>query len=220
MMVDVSRGTLERRSEPLTAEGLAGLIAVSRETLARLETYAVLLVKWQARINLVGPATIPDLWRRHMLDSAQLFALLPAGPVLDLGSGAGFPGLVLAILRGAAGEVVHLVESDARKCAFLREAARLTDAPVAIHNKRIETLTPFPVAAVTARALAPLAVLLSWAEPFLGPHTHCLFLKGRTCEEELTQASKDWMMTADRISSLSDPSGYILHLSEVYRGRD
>ncbi len=195
----------------------AAVLPVSRETEERLRAYADLLVKWQARINLVGPATLPDLWRRHMLDSAQLAAHLPAGPILDLGSGAGFPGLVLAIVRGGP---VHLVESDARKGAFLREAARITGAEAVVHTQRIERLEPFPVAAITARALAPVAQLLDWAAPFLQQGVHCLFLKGRSCEEELTQAAEHWKITAERIPSVTDPSGIILHLSEVHRGQD
>jgi 16S rRNA (guanine527-N7)-methyltransferase len=202
-----------------TAEQFFAEVPVSRETADKLRLYADLLVKWQARINLVGAATLPDLWRRHMLDSAQLFPLLPAGPTLDLGSGAGFPGLVLAILRGS-GDPVHLVESDARKCAFLREVARLTAAPAIIHHGRIESLSPFAVTAVTARALAPLASLLALASPFLGPHTQCLFLKGERLEDELTQAGKDWKMTVDRRPSRSDPNGIILIVKEVHRGRD
>ncbi|HLN25909.1 MAG TPA: 16S rRNA (guanine(527)-N(7))-methyltransferase RsmG [Patescibacteria group bacterium] len=199
----------------MTMAGFAKLVPVSRETLERLQVYADLLVKWQAKINLVGPATLPDVWRRHILDSAQLFGRLPTGPVLDLGSGAGFPGLVLAIMGAGP---VHLVESDARKCAFLREAARVTAAPAVVHNLRIEALKPFPIAAVTARALAPLAQLLDWAEPFLQHSVECLFLKGRNSEDELTQAGKTWMMKTERIPSLSDPSGLILHLCEVHRG--
>lgn len=201
----------------MTRDDFSTHIAVSPESLERLSVYADLLVKWQARINLVGPSTLPALWERHMLDSAQLADHLPAGPILDLGSGAGFPGLVLAILRGGP---VHLVESDARKCAFLREVARLTAADAVVHTVRIETLAPFPVAAITARALAPLPKLLEMAEKFLLPEVQCLFLKGRNSEEELTEARKDWMMTVERIPSLVDPSGQILHLREVYRGRD
>lgn len=189
--------------------------------MARLEAYAALLAKWQQRINLVSATTLADVWRRHMLDSAQLAPYLPPGPILDLGSGAGFPGLVLAILRGR-GEAapVHLVEADSRKCAFLREAARLTEANATVHNRRIETIEPFPVAAITARALAPLNKLLELTEPFLFPGTQCLFLKGSSGEDELTHASKDWRMQAERIPSLTDSKGLILHLKEVHRGRD
>ena len=213
-MSPVSRETV---LPPMTVQEFAETLSVSRETVERLQTYAELLVKWQAKINLVGPATLPDLWRRHMLDSAQMAHYLPEGPVLDLGSGAGFPGLVLAIMTG---QPVNLVESDVRKCAFLREAARVTGANAVIHNKRIETIEPFPVASVTARALASLDKLLDWAAPFLQQRTQCLFLKGRSVDEELTQAGEHWNMAARRVASLSDPSGLILILSEVHRGHD
>jgi 16S rRNA (guanine527-N7)-methyltransferase len=202
----------------LSAEEFFASVAVSRETEDKLRAYAELLTKWQAKINLVGPATIPDLWRRHFLDSAQLFPHLPDGPVLDLGSGAGFPGLVLAVMRGQ-GDPVHLVESDGRKGAFLREAARITGAPAVIHTSRIEALKIFEIGAVTARALAPVATLLALAEPFLTPSVQCLFLKGERLEDELTEAGKDWKMTLDRIPSVSDPNGFILSLKEVSRGR-
>lgn len=202
----------------MTPEEFQAATGVSRETLDRLRAYADLLVKWQARINLVGPDTLPDLWRRHMLDSAQLFPHFPQGArrLVDLGSGAGFPGLVLAVL-GAPD--VHLVESDARKCAFLREAARVTGIPVTVHTQRIEKLPPLGADLVTARALAPLERLLDWAEPHLCPGGHMLFLKGKGSEDELTTASKGWNITFERVPSLSDPSGTILHLCEVSRGR-
>ncbi len=124
---------------------------VSRETLSALETYAALLVKWQARINLVAKDSLPDLWRRHFLDSAQLVPLLPPGaaPITDLGSGAGFPGLVLSIMTGRA---VHLVDSDQRKGAFLLEAARMTGAKARVHSERIEATKAWPAEIVTARA--------------------------------------------------------------------
>ena len=193
--------------------------AVSRETADKLRLYADLLKKWQPKINLVGPATLPDLWRRHFLDSAQLFPHLPEGPVLDIGSGAGFPGLVLAVMRGPGAAPVHLVESDMRKCAFLREAARLTGASVMIHTARIEALKPFEISAVTARALASVSVLLTLVEAFLKPGVQCLFLKGEKLEDELTEVGKDWKMTANRIPSVSDPNGFILSLKEVGRGQ-
>jgi 16S rRNA (guanine527-N7)-methyltransferase len=191
---------------------------VSRETLERLRLYADLLVKWQARINLVGPDTLPDLWSRHVLDSVQLFPLIKAGAkrVADLGSGAGFPGLVLAIM-GAPN--MHLVESDSRKCAFLREAARVTETSVTVVNKRIEQVAPLSADVVTARALAPLDRLLGWAFPHLAPGGECLFLKGRGAEDELTASAKEWNITASRVPSLTDSGGLILHLREVSRGR-
>lgn len=203
----------------MTEDEFLTAIPVSRETGDKLRAYADLLRKWQAKINLVGPATMPDLWRRHFLDSAQLFSHLPAGPVLDLGSGAGFPGLVLAIMRGEGGDLVHLAESDVRKGAFLREAARITGAPVILHTGRIETLKPFDISAVTARALAPVKTLLTLIEPFLTQAPKCLFLKGEKLEDELTEAAKDWKMTVDRIPSVSDPTGFILSLKEVRRGQ-
>lgn len=183
----------------------------------KLQVYAQLLVKWQKSINLVGPDTIPSLWRRHFLDSAQLFPLLPhpVHRLVDMGSGAGFPGLVLAILGVPD---VHLIESDARKCAFLREVARVTETSVTIHNCRIEKVPPLGAEVVTARALASLDKLLAWAEPHLLPEGHGFFLKGRGAEDELTQAAKDWNIAAQRIPSLSDSSGLVLHLKEVRRG--
>ena len=193
-------------------------INVSRETLPRLETYAGLLVKWQAKINLVGPATLPDLWRRHFLDSAQLLLLLPTavGTLVDLGSGAGFPGLVLAIMTEWR---VHLLDSDQRKCAFLRQVALdcgVLDR-VTIHAKRIEQVTGIAADVVTARACAPLGELLELAEPFIGEKGTGLFLKGAQAEEELTQAQRRWTMRLDRRDSISDPAGKLLIVSQLKR---
>ena len=139
----------------LGPKGFADLVPVSRETLARLEAYVDLLTRWSVRINLVGRDTLADLWRRHILDSAQLHRFIPstAKTLIDVGSGAGLPGLVLAIL-GVAG--VELVEADSRKAAFLREAARVTDADVTIRPCRIQAVPPHPANVVTARACAPL----------------------------------------------------------------
>ena len=199
----------------------AAAVNVSRETVARLQAYAKLLEQWQPKVNLIGASTLADLWSRHMLDSAQIFGYLPPGQVLDAGSGAGFPGLVLAIMaREDAGRgPVHLVESDGRKCAFLAEVVRATEAKAIIHNERVEAMAPFPVAAVTARALAPLNRLLPLVEHFLLPGTQAFFLKGRGVNDELTEARKDWKIVAERIQSISDPSGVLLHITEVQRGR-
>jgi 16S rRNA (guanine527-N7)-methyltransferase len=184
--------------------------------LARLEAYAELLVGWSARINLVGANTLGDLWRRHFLDSAQLLAHVPPGTqsLVDLGSGAGFPGLVLAIL-GVPG--VELIEADARKCAFLREAARVAAAPVVIRNARIEAAPPRIVDVVTARGCAPLDRLLLLAQPFIGPDTVCLFPKGERAREELTAARQAWTMDATFHDSCSDRRGVILCLRRVAR---
>jgi 16S rRNA (guanine527-N7)-methyltransferase len=204
------------RVAPLGPEGFAELVSVSRETLARLEAYAELLIRWSARINLVGRDTLPDLWRRHILDSAQLRRLIPnsAKSLIDLGSGAGLPGLVLALL-GVPG--VELVEADSRKAAFLREAARITAAAVSIRPCRIQAVSPHPVNVVTARACAPLARLLGLAAPFLAPDTVCLFPKGERYNEELTLARKAWTMNVSVEQSLSDRRGVILRLQQVAR---
>lgn len=201
---------------PLSAASFQKQTGVSRETLARLEAYVELLCAWNRRINLVGPRTIGDIWRRHILDSAQLFPLIPAKTriLLDVGSGAGLPGLVLAIL-GA--KEVHLVEADQRKCAFLREAARITAAPVQIHAQRLEKCPKFAADVVTARAFAPLAALLDQVCQFIEPHSILLFLKGKTVGEELTEARKGWNMRATLHPSASDPSGTVLRLEQVIR---
>ena len=202
---------------PLDAQGFAHLVPVSRETLARLEAYAALLVRWSARINLIGRDTIADLWHRHILDSAQLQSFIPAGAssLIDLGSGAGLPGLVLAII-GVSG--VELVEADSRKCAFLREAARIAEVPVAIRGCRVQAVPPHPVDVVTARALAPLDRLLGLAEPFLAPGgSECLLLKGERVEDELTLARRHWTMTVSLHQSRSDPRGVVLRLQQVAR---
>lgn len=213
---------------PLNLETFAQSANVSRETLARLRLYAELLVRWQKAINLVGPDTLPDLWRRHMLDSAQLADHIKAsapggGPltICDFGSGAGFPGLVLAILGEDAARdwQVHLIESDSRKCAFLSTVARETKTPVKVHAARIEKMTPFPAQIVTARALAPLDQLLAYAEPFLQTGSECLFLKGATAADELTAARKSWNMQVEQLPSRSGPAGSLLHIRDISRVR-
>jgi 16S rRNA (guanine527-N7)-methyltransferase len=200
----------------LTPEEFAAETGVSRETLSRLETYAALLAQWNERINLVSRESLRDPWRRHFLDSAQLLRFLPkrAQSLIDLGSGAGFPGLVLAIL-GARG--VELIEADARKCAFLREAARIASAPVAIRNSRIEAAPPHPADIVTARGCAPLDRLLLMAQSLIGPQTMCLFLKGERAAEELTAAGRGWTMSASLHPSRSDRRGVIIALEQIAR---
>jgi 16S rRNA (guanine527-N7)-methyltransferase len=205
-----------RPEVPLGPQGFAEIVPVSRETLARLEAYAELLTRWSARINLVGRGTIADVWGRHILDSAQLrpFIADAAKSVIDLGSGAGLPGLVLSIL-GVPG--VELVEADSRKCAFLREAVRITETDATIRPCRIEAVPRHPVDIVTARACAPLDRLLGLAEPFLASDSECLFLKGERVEEELTLARKHWTMAESAHQSRSDPRGVILRLQQVAR---
>jgi 16S rRNA (guanine527-N7)-methyltransferase len=194
---------------------------VSRETIAKLEAYAAMLRKWQKAINLVSAATLDDLWRRHFLDSVQLLPFLAPpgagdGGITDLGSGAGFPGLVLAILSG---RPTQLIESDQRKAAFLGEAARATGCAdrVKIHAGRVEATKSWMAGTVTARALADLGQLLDWAAPFAGPDTVLLFPKGAKADEELTAAERVWKMVTERRRSITDPTGLILRLSQLER---
>lgn len=192
--------------------------AVSRETLARFDAYAALLERWQARINLVGPSTLADLWTRHFLDSAQLLPLLPPGTrtLVDLGSGAGFPGLVLAILGVPE---VHLIESDGRKAAFLAEAARATGTQARIHARRIADVPAFPADVVTARALAPLVELVPMARRFLAPGGVMLFAKGQSAEQELTalepQPTLAPRVTVERFASRTDQAAIIFRMREA-----
>ncbi len=213
---------------PLTPEAFAAAVPVSRETLARLEAHVEALLKFQKAVNLVGAETLTDPWRRHVLDSAQLFPLLPPAPagrpqvLLDLGAGAGFPGLVLAALAAGAGRALaaHLVEADARKAAFLREAARRMKLAVTVHNRRLESLAPFPADVITARAFAPLARLLARAAPFAGPGQPgpvLLLLKGRGAEEELTAAREGWKMRVERFPSITDPGAVVLRIEDLSR---
>jgi len=199
---------------PLTPEAFAAETGVSRETLAKLALLVDLLQKWQRAINLVAANTLQDIWRRHILDSAQLYPLLPPGTrsLIDIGSGAGFPGLVLAAMGVPE---VHSVESDQRKCAFQREAARVAGLSVTIHAQRIESLPKMRADAIISRACADLPQLLEYAYPFVSPSTQCLFLKGQQVERELTEAGKGWKMQTERFPSRTDPTGTVLRLSHV-----
>ena len=192
--------------------------SVSRETLVALEAYAALLQKWQPRINLVGPKTLPDLWVRHFLDSAQLLPLLPQGSkrLVDIGTGGGFPGLVLAIMTDLD---VHLIESDQRKCAFLREAARVTGVSdrVTVHTKRAEAVRMEAVDVVSSRALASLEDLLTLSEGLWNPSTIGLFLKGKRHKEELTSAKYAWYINCDASPSITDPEAVVLRIQSAKR---
>jgi 16S rRNA (guanine527-N7)-methyltransferase len=192
---------------------------VSRETFEKLELLERELRRWQAIKNLVGPATLDRIWDRHIVDSLQLLDLAPdAGTWLDLGAGAGFPGLVLAIAGAERGLQVHLVESNSRKCAFLRHIARLTGAPAKVHEARLETVVPGFVGkadVVSARALASLPMLLDWTEPLLKAGTMGLFPKGRDAEIELTEARKKWTFEAEILPSLTDPEARILRITSI-----
>ena len=193
------------------------LRSVSRETLDRLKLYGDHLLRWNGRINLVGRGEVAKLWTRHIADSLQIVPLIPSNTArgIDLGSGAGFPGLILAI---ATGIPFDLVESDQRKAAFLREAGRVTAAPISVHTARIEEVELEAAAIVTARALAPLNTLLGLAHRFIAPGGVALFPKGAEADRELTEAAAKWHMRVERFPSLTDPAGTILKLSEVQRG--
>jgi 16S rRNA (guanine527-N7)-methyltransferase len=191
------------------------LTPVSRETEDRLVAIVALLEKWQRTINLVAPATLPVVWTRHIADSLQLIPLAGAATRwVDLGSGGGFPGLVVAsVLAERPGADVTLVESDSRKAAFLREAARIAELPATVLPARIEQVAlriAEGVEIVSARALAPLPKLLDLAAPFLAQGATGLFLKGQDVDNELTEASKSWKIQAEIKGSLTDPGGHVL----------
>jgi 16S rRNA (guanine527-N7)-methyltransferase len=202
---------------PLGPTGFARVSGVSRETLSRLSTYVDLLEHWNRRINLVSRNTMGDVWRRHILDAAQLYPLLPPRTrvLVDLGSGAGIPGLILAAMGVSE---VHLIESDQRKAVFLREAIRVMDVPAVVHPERIEKTPPFGADVITARALADLSDLLDLSEKFLSMRSLCLFLKGESVGEELSVAQTLWTMKIERLPSRSDPTGSILKLEALRRG--
>lgn len=188
---------------------------VSRETCARLQTYHARLLKWQKAINLVAPSTLGEAWSRHFYDSAQLWSLVEhvEGPLYDLGSGAGFPGLVLAVMGR---KDVHLVESDTRKATFLRETARETGADVTVHNTRIEDLEDADAGIVTARALAALDTLLSLSYPLVSAKNgRCVFLKGGRWEEEVEQARENWNFDLTAHDSATAADARILEISNL-----
>ena len=193
---------------------------VSRETLLKFEAYAECLRRWQQQINLIGRGSLNDLWHRHFFDSAQLRKLCnpKTRRLVDLGSGAGFPGMVLSIM-GQSG--VELLESNKRKCSFLAEVARVTGTPARITNARFEKVSaPVLADVVTARAVAPLSKLLGNVCRWLKPGGVALLHKGGSFERELTQAAKDWTMRVHRHQSRTDPSGIVLELRELMRAND
>jgi 16S rRNA (guanine527-N7)-methyltransferase len=195
------------------------LTPVSHETEARLDRYVDLLLQWQAKTNLVASSTLPNLWTRHISDSLQLLTLAPDARIwVDLGSGGGFPGVVLACaMAGTPDAMVHLVERNARKAAFLREALRITNAAGTVYladiGDSVDSL-PGPVDCVTARAVAPLHRLVGFAEPLVGKGAKALFLKGQDVEVELTEATKYWKLTPRLHSSLTG-QGWIVELDRI-----
>jgi len=206
------------------ADALA-LVPVSRETVARLDRYAALLVDWHTRFNLIAASTVSRIWTRHIADSLQLISLAPeARKWADLGSGAGLPGVPIACaLADRSDAEVHLIESNNKKCAFLREAVRVTGAPAQVHAQRIEDFSQQfqDVAdAVTARAVAPLTTLLGYVEPFVKRGAQALLLKGQDVGGELTLAAKYWKIEADLVPSKTDAKARIVIIRRVSRALD
>ncbi len=198
------------------------LTPVSRETEARLDRYLDLLREWQAKTNLVAPSTLPTLWTRHVSDSLQLLAIAPSARIwVDLGSGGGFPGVVFACaLAETADATVHLVERNAKKAAFLREALRITGAPGVVHLADIGDIVDSVtgrVDCVTARAVAPLNQLIGFAEPLVRRGAKALFLKGQDVEAELTEATKYWNIEPKLHSSRTGGHGWIVELDRIER---
>lgn len=203
------------------AEDFAGGFNVSRETLARLQLYADLLAKWNPAINLVAKGTLPQLWTRHFADSAQLLDLADNDPKswVDLGSGGGFPGLVVAILAAEARPELRVtcIESDQRKATFLRTVARDTGIEVEVVAERIEEVAPLGADVVSARALAPLDKLIGYAAPHLAPGGIALFLKGTGYEAEVDRALASWAFRLDTIASRTDSASAILKAGDIRR---
>lgn len=203
---------------PMPRAAFQQALALDEAAMEKFDRYLEALRHWQKSINLVGPNTLADPWRRHFLDSAQLLAHLPVGTetLVDIGSGAGFPGMVLAMLAAQSpGMQVQLIESDQRKCAFINEIKRLLSISAIVHNVRAEAY-PGPMGdVVTARACAPLRRLLPWAAAVLRPGGRCLFLKGESVHDELTLARKDWTMQTQLHPSRSDSSGAILEVTDL-----
>ncbi len=193
---------------------------VSRETIGRLDRFVDLLLNWQRRTNLIAPSTVPSLWTRHVADSLQLLDLVEAQQEkppswLDLGSGGGFPGIVIACaIANVPGAQIHLVESNQKKAAFLREAVRETNAPGVVHAARIASVSPALEAMafdyVTARALAPLPDLLEMVVPFVKKGAKALLLKGQDLDHELTESTKHWHIEAETVVSKTNKAGRIL----------
>jgi 16S rRNA (guanine527-N7)-methyltransferase len=207
-----------------TADASVAGINVSRETLTALHSLDALVQRWNPAINLVSKATLPQVWSRHIVDSAQVFELCPPTAMswADLGSGGGFPGLVVAILAQELlpGLRVSLVESDLRKATFLRQAGQALNLNVSVLSERIEALTPLRADVLSARALAPLPDLLVHAYRHLAPGGTAIFLKGARFEEEITEARKSWAFDVDSRPSLSEAEAAILVIRNIHRAQD
>lgn len=196
------------------------LSPVSRETAARLDHFVALLLETQRHTNLVGPATVPELWTRHIADSLQVLDLAPDARVwLDIGSGGGFPGVAIACaLADRPGAAVHLIESNGKKAAFLRRVVRELRLPARVDETRIEDFVPdFTAEVITARAVAPLSKLFGYVAPLLKSGAKALLLKGQDVDAELTEAAKYWNIEADLVVSRTHPAGRIVMVRALGR---
>lgn len=190
---------------------------VSRETFDKLRIYHELLAKWNKSINLVSRSTLTSAPVRHFADSLQLWPLRGEYKTwVDIGSGAGFPGMVLAIASEGLGNF-HFVESDARKCAFIRNVSRETNTPVTLHTIRIEDYDGPKADVVSARALASVNQLFTYTENILQPQAICLYLKGQNCDSELAEASRSWTYEAEKFASQTDENGTVLRIRDIAR---
>jgi 16S rRNA (guanine527-N7)-methyltransferase len=187
---------------------------VSRETKGSLEIYAALLAKWNKSINLVAPSTIPNLWERHIEDSLQLIPFLPESPslLLDIGSGAGLPGVVLSLCTP---HQVTMIDSDTKKCLFLNEVKRHTAASFTVICARIEKTNHVPYDVITSRACASLPTLVRFSKPFLKEKSYCLFHKGKNYIKEVEEARKEWYFDLEIYPSCTDNDAAILKLSNI-----
>jgi 16S rRNA (guanine527-N7)-methyltransferase len=202
------------RPEETSLEKIGDFLDVPRETQEKLDCYVQLLIKWQARINLISSKTLPEIWHRHILDSAQLVSYLPKTPsvILDMGSGAGLPGVILAILTR---HQLHLVESDSRKIAFMRTALRETGTSAILHEQRMEAVPALRPDIITARALAPLSQLITLASAQHHEKIEYLFLKGREAKQELTALPACPKMEAECLPSMTDSQASIIRLKPI-----
>ena len=217
-MAPIAPNTPDLRADKAAA---LKLVPVSRETEARLDAYVALLLQWQVKTNLVSPSTLPQLWTRHIADSLQLLRLAPeARNWLDIGSGGGFPGVVLACVMAEVGGSVILVERIAKKAAFLREALRVSGGAGQVILADIgDSVDRFPphIDCITARAVAPLHQLVGFAEPLLHRNGKALFLKGQDVEAELTEAAQYWKLQPRLHASLTGGQGWIVELDRIER---
>ena len=203
--------------EPFDERRFIKETGVSRETMAKIRIYASLLEKWQKKINLVSATTLPDMWRRHFYDSFQLKGLFDKSKcenlkILDIGSGAGFPGLLLSLL--GVGEC-HMVESNGKKCTFMSQVIRDVGCNAVVHNERAEMIKPFHVDYVISRACASLDKLLFLGQNFIKPGTVCLFLKGQAADQEIAGAEENWTFDVEKFTSTSEETGVILKVSHI-----